>query len=241
LVSAPVIEPDEPTDGSPGAGSDGLPKRVRQASLAPQLRSEPAGPLTLDRVDAEPPPRSADQARATMAALQAGTARGRRDADAIPAPRDSRAVPRSRRGGGDAPAGPVPLARGTASPPPGAVLPPPPAGAAGEVPEVIDGLPRRKRAADAPPSRRAGAEGPPARRSTGGGLPRRKAGEGLPTRQPGVAGAEAFPLRGAEPEPPADSNGRGKPATGPAGDNGDPPTANGKRDKTSPAEPEGDE
>ena len=251
LVPAPVIEPEEPTDASLTAGPDGLPKRVRQASLAPQLRGEPAGPLTLDRVDSEPPPRTAEQARATMAALQAGTARGRRDADAIPPGREPGAVPLARRGGGDAPAGPVPLARGTASPPPGAVVTPP---AAGETPDVVDGLPRRKRATDAPPSRRAGAEGPPARRSSAGGLPRRKAGEsstpgddgaerpargggleplrlrrtdgdGLPTRQPGIAGAETFHVRGADPSP-AEANGNG----------------NGKQadDETPPAEPEGD-
>jgi hypothetical protein len=233
LVPAPVIEPEEPTDASLTAGPDGLPKRVRQASLAPQLRGDPAGPLTLDRIDAEPPPRTAEQARATMAALQAGTARGRRDADAIPPGREPGAVPRARRGGGDAPAGPVPLARGTASPPPGAVVTPPAAGAASDAPpEVVDGLPRRKRATDAPPSRRSGAEGPPARRSTGGGLPRRKTGDGLPTRQPGAAGADAFRVGDPEPAPDADANGHGKLAAGdigPAGDNGEPP-----------AEPEGD-
>jgi hypothetical protein len=223
LVPAPAIEAEEPTDASLSVGPDGLPKRVRQASLAPQLRGEPTGPLTPDRVDPEPPPRSAEQARATMAALQAGTARGRRDADAIPPTRDSGALPLARRGGEDTSAGPGPVARGTASPPPGTVVTPPANGAAGEPPEVIDGLPRRKRAADAPPSRRVNAEGPPARKSAAGGLPRRRAGEGLPTRQPGVAGTEAFEVPGADPSP-ADANGDGKhPA-----------------DKTPPGEPEGD-
>jgi hypothetical protein len=266
LVPAPASTPAEPADASPGAGLEGLPKRVRQASLAPQLRGEPAGPLQLDRVDPEPPPRTAEKARATMAALQAGTARGRRDADAIPSTRESGAVPLARRdrdampfagrgpGGPDAEfvplalretrevdptsiirpeageGGPVPRARGTATPPPGAIVKPPdkeppdkePSREAppGEAPEAINGLPRRKRGGDAPPSRRAGAEGSPARKSTSGGLPRRKTGEASP----------------------GDSNGRGKPAVngaGPAGHAGD--AGKAEQGKTPPAEPEGDE
>jgi hypothetical protein len=225
LVPAPAIEPGEGTDTSLSAGSDGLPKRVRQASLAPQLRGEPAGPLTLDRVDAEPPPRTAEQARATMAALQAGTARGRRDADAIPLTRRRPdAAPLARRDpddlpfagrGLDAPVGLevsetqfiplatrptrqldpapaeegdiVPPARGTATPPAGAVVSPP---STGETPEVVDGLPRRKRGASA--------DGPPTRRSTSGGLPRRKAGGGAPAGEDGKATRDKTPP--AEPE-----------------------------------------
>ncbi|MFC4072180.1 nitrate- and nitrite sensing domain-containing protein [Actinoplanes subglobosus] len=55
-------------------GEDGLPRRVRQANLAPQLRK----PV----VDPEPttPARSPDQARSLMSALQLGTNRGRADA-----------------------------------------------------------------------------------------------------------------------------------------------------------------
>ncbi|MEU8659983.1 nitrate- and nitrite sensing domain-containing protein [Actinoplanes philippinensis] len=55
-------------------GEDGLPRRVRQANLAPQLRKpvvepEPTGPA-----------RSPEQARSLMSALQTGTNRGRADA-----------------------------------------------------------------------------------------------------------------------------------------------------------------
>jgi hypothetical protein len=56
--------------------ADALPRRVRQTSLAPQLRGEP-----------EPPPeapsstsRSPEQQRAMMSSFQAGLARGRREA-----------------------------------------------------------------------------------------------------------------------------------------------------------------
>ncbi|MDQ7907865.1 nitrate- and nitrite sensing domain-containing protein [Phytohabitans sp. ZYX-F-186] len=306
LVPAPVIDA-EPTDATPSAGADGLPKRVRQASLAPQLRGEPAGPLTLDRVDPEPPPRSAEQARATMSALQAGTARGRRDADAIPTPRPEPGavplarrdadpvplarrepgpvplarrdpdalpfagrgpaapdptetqflplamrptrqvveppvdgpVPLARRGGADTPG---PLARGTATPPPGAIVTPPSGGDAGGAPEVIDGLPRRKRGATV--------DGPAARRSTSGGLPRRKAGEGPPVDDNGDrpargTGLEALRLRKTggglptrEPGPAGD-----EPASADANGHGTPSGANGgaARDNTPPAEPEGAE
>ncbi|WP_432047402.1 nitrate- and nitrite sensing domain-containing protein [Streptomyces asiaticus] len=58
--------------------ASGLPKRVRQASLAPQLKNDPAPP-TDDRTPAEiDPEREAEQARATMASLQRGWQRGRR-------------------------------------------------------------------------------------------------------------------------------------------------------------------
>jgi hypothetical protein len=75
---------------APPLGTDGLPRRVRQASLAPQLREEPAGDLA---EDPEPAPRTADQARAAMAALQAGTARGRREADGAAPARGTASVP----------------------------------------------------------------------------------------------------------------------------------------------------
>ncbi|BCB81868.1 nitrate- and nitrite sensing domain-containing protein [Phytohabitans flavus] len=272
LVPAPAIEAEEPTDASLSVGPDGLPKRVRQASLAPQLRGEPAGPLTLDRAESELPPRSAEQARSRMAALQAGTARGRRDADTIPpttrkpgavplarrdpdsmpfagrgpgspaaqdetqflplAMRPTRdaepdaqpdagagnggAVPLARRGGED---GPLPPARGTAAVPPGAIVTPPDAGTA-ETLSVIDGLPQRKRGAEAP-FKRIGGEGP-VRRSTAGGLPRRTAGDD---------------------PPPVDANGHGKPAgdtSGPAGEASD-NRGSAERDKTPPAAAEGAE
>lgn len=55
----------------------GLPRRVKQASLAPGLRTDPgqAG-ATLDS-EADPAPRTPEQARATMAAYQKGWSRGR--------------------------------------------------------------------------------------------------------------------------------------------------------------------
>ncbi|WP_281900108.1 sensor histidine kinase [Phytohabitans aurantiacus] len=75
---------------APPLHTDGLPRRVRQASLAPQLREQPTGDLPEDPA---PAPRTADQARAAMAALQAGTARGRREADGAPAARGTAPVP----------------------------------------------------------------------------------------------------------------------------------------------------
>ncbi|MFY1672924.1 nitrate- and nitrite sensing domain-containing protein [Plantactinospora sp. WMMB334] len=85
-------------------GPDGLPRRIRQTSLAPQLRNGPdassdrsARPAADAAADAErgaaldePRPRTPEQVRAVMAALQAGTARGRRDAEtAAPADADT--------------------------------------------------------------------------------------------------------------------------------------------------------
>jgi signal transduction histidine kinase len=74
-----------------GAGTDledGLPRRVRQASLAPQLRQTPSrpGPSADLGVLAEPPPtdwsesereRSPEETRVTMSAIQRGWERGR--------------------------------------------------------------------------------------------------------------------------------------------------------------------
>ena len=67
-------------------GPDGLPRRVRQANLAPQLRADPppgtdAAPPTAGAAEApgERPPRSPEQNRATMAAFQRGFIRGRSD------------------------------------------------------------------------------------------------------------------------------------------------------------------
>ncbi|MFH0179882.1 nitrate- and nitrite sensing domain-containing protein [Streptomyces cacaoi] len=61
------------TDGS-GSGTGALPRRVRQANLAPQLRQGPA-PRTEDRAD--PADRDADEVRSRMASLQRGWQRGR--------------------------------------------------------------------------------------------------------------------------------------------------------------------
>ncbi|MFI1827626.1 nitrate- and nitrite sensing domain-containing protein [Streptomyces sp. NPDC020412] len=82
---APVEAPDAVTDPSP-ALVDGLPRRVRQASLAPQLRAAPDLGRTRQpaaRRDEAPglgpdDERDPDQVRARMAAMQRGWQRGRR-------------------------------------------------------------------------------------------------------------------------------------------------------------------
>ncbi len=56
----------------------GLPRRIRQASLAPQLRE--MGPQTSTAPDSEPGFRSPEEARATMTAIQQGWERGRSEA-----------------------------------------------------------------------------------------------------------------------------------------------------------------
>jgi signal transduction histidine kinase len=74
------------------ADETALPKRVRQANLAPELRDGP--PPTLDGVDDAPAVRSPEQIRAMMAAFQAGMDRGRQAADEwVPdTPRDPQQV-----------------------------------------------------------------------------------------------------------------------------------------------------
>jgi hypothetical protein len=62
-----------PSSGPGGTG--GLPRRVRQASLAPQLKREQR--RTVDR--AEPADRDADEVRSRMASLQRGWQRGREE------------------------------------------------------------------------------------------------------------------------------------------------------------------
>ncbi|GAA4925277.1 nitrate- and nitrite sensing domain-containing protein [Actinoplanes utahensis] len=59
--------PPAPVDG----GDDGLPKRVRQANLAPQLRKRVVEP------EPTAPARTPEQARSLMSSLQSGTTRGR--------------------------------------------------------------------------------------------------------------------------------------------------------------------
>ncbi|MFF5703245.1 nitrate- and nitrite sensing domain-containing protein [Streptomyces sp. NPDC012794] len=73
---APAPEP-----AVPAAPVTGLPRRVRQASLVPQLREAPAADRapTGSRAPAEPPDRSPEQARDRMAAYRAGWARGSQD------------------------------------------------------------------------------------------------------------------------------------------------------------------
>jgi signal transduction histidine kinase len=83
---------------------DGLPRRVRQASLAPQLRETPArpGPSADLGVLAEPPPtewsaaereRSPEETRVTMSAIQRGWERGRSVFDPSGGNGDSAAEP----------------------------------------------------------------------------------------------------------------------------------------------------
>jgi signal transduction histidine kinase len=83
--SSTPMTPDPAITSDPGG--TGLPKRVRQASLAPQLRGNvpmPPPPLPNGSMLSAPPPggeaagpRSPEQARATMSALQRGWERGR--------------------------------------------------------------------------------------------------------------------------------------------------------------------
>jgi hypothetical protein len=76
-MAQPPVDPSAPADLSaagPGSGEttvDGLPRRVRQASLAPQLRDTPVDPTETR------PLRSPEQVRDIMRALQRGTTRGR--------------------------------------------------------------------------------------------------------------------------------------------------------------------
>jgi signal transduction histidine kinase len=59
-------------------GDDGLPRRVRQTNLAPQLYDSSA---EVDNATQGPGSRSPEELRAMMSSFQAGMARGRRDAD----------------------------------------------------------------------------------------------------------------------------------------------------------------
>ncbi|MFJ4187022.1 nitrate- and nitrite sensing domain-containing protein [Kitasatospora sp. NPDC089509] len=74
-----------PPDGLQSApGDDELPRRVRQASLVPQLRETPSGVAPAARrgrpagAGADPATRSPEEARAAMSAFQSGWARGLR-------------------------------------------------------------------------------------------------------------------------------------------------------------------
>jgi signal transduction histidine kinase len=69
----------EVIEASPG--TEALPRRVRQRNLAPQLRGEPPIAATADVAAPAPSSRSPEEMRAMMSSFQAGTARGRRDAD----------------------------------------------------------------------------------------------------------------------------------------------------------------
>ncbi|MEU1126405.1 histidine kinase, partial [Streptomyces sp. NPDC005899] len=70
----------------------GLPRRVRQANLAPQLREDSAGrnPGNTPAVTAEDIERDADEVRDRMASLQRGWQRGRRqNAEDVTGPGDT--------------------------------------------------------------------------------------------------------------------------------------------------------
>ncbi|MFF7975218.1 nitrate- and nitrite sensing domain-containing protein [Streptomyces sp. NPDC007905] len=81
---------DTPTTGgaAPGPGAGPLPRRVRQANLAPQLKQE-----TERRPDhaAQPADRDADEVRSRMASLQRGWQRGRQENDTGDGARDGTA------------------------------------------------------------------------------------------------------------------------------------------------------
>ncbi|MEZ0067430.1 signal transduction histidine kinase [Streptacidiphilus sp. MAP12-20] len=86
LGTGPFADPDPDTVRDPDRGSatplrrnaDDLPRRVRQASLAVQLREAPPQErIRSSRDAAATPDRSPEQARATMSALRDGWARGR--------------------------------------------------------------------------------------------------------------------------------------------------------------------
>jgi hypothetical protein len=65
-------------DASARTSENGLPRRVRQASLAVQLRTpRPAPPPADPPADASAPGRDPETVRATMAAFQQGWTRGR--------------------------------------------------------------------------------------------------------------------------------------------------------------------
>jgi signal transduction histidine kinase len=66
---------DRPASAADSAPNGGLPVRVRQASLAPELRDEDRAGADTPAFDA--PPASADEVRDTLSALQRGWERGR--------------------------------------------------------------------------------------------------------------------------------------------------------------------
>ncbi|MFI0896094.1 nitrate- and nitrite sensing domain-containing protein [Streptomyces sp. NPDC020983] len=83
-AAPPATEQGEPEAAADGAGSV-LPRRVRQASLAPQLRGGAPRPGGGDTGREDTPERSAEEVRSRMASIQAGWQRGRRAAEAAPA------------------------------------------------------------------------------------------------------------------------------------------------------------
>ncbi|MGH6656620.1 MAG: hypothetical protein ACRDVE_15625, partial [Actinocrinis sp.] len=94
-ASGPVTGLDDPPmvfseSSGPETGDDGLPHRVRQANLAPGLRTPvnpphaPGAPHpAMPDIDDEPAARSPEQARATMSAYQRGWTLGRDAAEPV--------------------------------------------------------------------------------------------------------------------------------------------------------------
>ncbi|NNN35322.1 HAMP domain-containing protein [Streptomyces sp. S3(2020)] len=78
-TAAPPVA--EPRAARPG----GLPRRVRQANLAPQLRQRPAEPDSGSDGGGQPPERRPEQARSMLAALRDGTSRARAQQE-VPTP-----------------------------------------------------------------------------------------------------------------------------------------------------------
>ncbi|MGI5241425.1 sensor histidine kinase [Dactylosporangium sp. CA-139066] len=67
----------EPAEVADPATQGGLPKRVRQQSLAPQLQTDQTVVIDPEEVDLPAATRSPEQLRRMMSSFQAGTARGR--------------------------------------------------------------------------------------------------------------------------------------------------------------------
>jgi hypothetical protein len=83
VPAAPAANGDGAGAGDPDGESDGLPRRIRQASLAPQLRASAAGPSQPPGV---PPATTASltDMRNTLTAMQRGWQQGR--SQALPDP-----------------------------------------------------------------------------------------------------------------------------------------------------------
>ncbi|WP_405739225.1 nitrate- and nitrite sensing domain-containing protein [Streptomyces sp. NBC_01525] len=94
---------DGPADrpAAPGSTVGGLPRRVRQASLAPQLKNDPDRRAGDERPGAADDDRDAEEVRSRMAALQSGWRRGRRDTGEDPAPDEPAAREDTGRDGDD--------------------------------------------------------------------------------------------------------------------------------------------
>ncbi|WP_250035740.1 sensor histidine kinase [Paractinoplanes maris] len=89
VTNAPAGAPPAGASPADGATEDGLPRRVRQANLVPQLR-RPAG-APVEEQEAPAQLRSPEQVRSIMSALQRGTTRGRIDAARYLSPDDENA------------------------------------------------------------------------------------------------------------------------------------------------------